>query len=111
MGDQVAGVVEVELLDALASREPGGADPALSAVGVAGGNLALQAGRQILLMGPGLGPRPLGEPGRAGPGRAAESRNVCAFNARVKETSLLGRSRLAVTDFVAAITPSALRRR
>ena len=68
VGDQVtfqaAGVVEVELLDALAGREPGGADSFLSAVGVAGGDLALQAGSQILLMGPGFGAGPLGEPGR-----------------------------------------------
>jgi hypothetical protein len=61
---QAAGVVEVELLDALAGGEPGGADPPLSAVGVAGGNLALQTGSQILLMGPGFGAGPLGEPGR-----------------------------------------------
>jgi hypothetical protein len=43
-------VVEVKFLEALAGRESGSADPALSAVGVAGGDLALQAGGQILLM-------------------------------------------------------------
>ena len=66
VGDQVAfeaaGVVEVELLQALAGREPGGADAALAAVGLAGGDLALQAGDQELLMGPGLGAGPFGEP-------------------------------------------------
>jgi len=61
---QAAGVVEVELLDAFAGREPGGPDPALPAVGVAGGDLALQTGRQILLMGPRFGAGPLGEPAR-----------------------------------------------
>ena len=73
VGDQVpfqpAGVVEVELLQALAGREPGGPDPAFAAVGVAGGDLALQAGGQILLMGPGLGPGPLGQPARRLPQR------------------------------------------
>jgi hypothetical protein len=53
---EAAGVVEVELLQALACREPGGPDPALPAVGLPGGDLALQAGGQELLMGPGLGP-------------------------------------------------------
>jgi hypothetical protein len=43
-------VVEVELLQALAGREPGGADAALPAVGLAGGDLALQAGDQELLV-------------------------------------------------------------
>jgi hypothetical protein len=38
---QAAGVVEVELLEALAGREPGGADAAFAAVGLAGGDLAL----------------------------------------------------------------------
>ena len=41
---QRAGVVEVELLQALAGREAGGADAALTAVALAGGDLALQAG-------------------------------------------------------------------
>ena len=67
VGDDVAfeaaGVVEVELLQALAGGEPGGADAALAAVGLAGGDLALQAGGQELLVGPGLGPGPLGQPG------------------------------------------------
>jgi hypothetical protein len=66
VGDQVAleaaGVVEVELLQALACGEPGGPDPALPAVGLPGRDLALQAGDQELLMGPGLRPRPLGQP-------------------------------------------------
>jgi hypothetical protein len=45
VGDGVAfesaGVVEVEFLDALAGREPRRTDPALAAVGVTGGDLAL----------------------------------------------------------------------
>jgi len=56
VGDQVAfqsaGMIEVELLDAFAGREPGSPDPAFAAVGVSCGNLALQAGRQVFLMAP-----------------------------------------------------------
>jgi hypothetical protein len=63
---EAAGVVVVELLQALAGREAGGADAALAAVGLAGGDLALQAGGQELLMGPGLGAGPLGQPGHRG---------------------------------------------
>ena len=67
VGDQVAfqaaGVVEVELLQALAGREPGGPDAALAAVGLPGGDLALQAGDQELLVRPGLGAGPFGQPG------------------------------------------------
>ncbi len=66
VGDQVAlesaGVVEVELLQALAGGEPGGADPALTAVGLPRGDLALQASHEELLMGPGLRPGPFGQP-------------------------------------------------
>ena len=47
---QAAGVAEVEVLQALAGREPGRADAALAAVGLAGGDLPLQAGDQELLM-------------------------------------------------------------
>ncbi len=42
----MGGVVEVELFQALARGEPGGADAAFAAVRVAGGGLALQAGDQ-----------------------------------------------------------------
>ncbi len=67
VGDEVAfesaSVVEVELLQRLSGREPGSADAALPAVGLAGGDLALQAGHQELLMGPGLGAGPFGQPG------------------------------------------------
>ena len=59
---EAAGVVEVELLQALAGREPGGADAALTAVGLAGGDFALQAGDQELLVRPGLGAGPFGQP-------------------------------------------------
>jgi hypothetical protein len=41
---QAAGVVVVELLQALARGEPRGADAPLAAVGLSGGDLALQAG-------------------------------------------------------------------
>ena len=66
VGDQVAfeaaGVVEVELLEGLTGREPCGADAALTAVGLAGGDLALQARGQELLVGPGLLPGAFGQP-------------------------------------------------
>jgi hypothetical protein len=58
-----AGVVEVELFEAFAGREAGGADAALAAVGFAGGDLALQAGDEELFVAPGLGAGALGEPG------------------------------------------------
>src|SRR5262249_18011397 len=60
---EAAGVVEVELLQALARGEAGGADAALAAVGLPGGDFALQARGQELLMGPGLGFGPVGEAG------------------------------------------------
>jgi len=44
------GVVEVEVFQRFAGREPGGADPAFAAVGFPGGDLALQAGDEELLM-------------------------------------------------------------
>jgi hypothetical protein len=50
-GFEAAGVVEVELFQALAGREPRCADAALAAVGaagVAGGDLPLQAGDEVL---------------------------------------------------------------
>jgi hypothetical protein len=59
---EAAGVVKVELLQALAGREAGVADAALAAVGFSGGDLALQAGSQELLVGPALGAGPLGQP-------------------------------------------------
>ena len=67
MGDGVAfesaGVVEVELLQGFSCREPGGADAALAAVGLPGGDFALQAGHQVFLVAPVLGPGSLGQPG------------------------------------------------
>jgi len=45
-----AGVVEVELLDALSGGEAGGADAAFPAVALAGGHLALQAGEEELFV-------------------------------------------------------------
>jgi hypothetical protein len=54
VGDQLpseaAGVVEVELFQALVGREAGRPDAALSAVGLPGGDLPLQAGDQELLV-------------------------------------------------------------
>ena len=60
---EAAGVLEVEVLQRLAGGEAGGADAALAAVGLAGGDLALQARDQELLVGPGLLAGPLGQPG------------------------------------------------
>jgi hypothetical protein len=60
---QGPGVVEVELLQALAGREAGVTDAAFAAVGFSGGDLALQAGGQELLVGPALAASPLGQPG------------------------------------------------
>ena len=57
-------VVEVEVLDRLAGGEPGGPDPVSRAVGAAGGDLGLQAGGEVFLVGPaavaGGGGEPLG---------------------------------------------------
>ena len=65
VGDQLAfepaGVVEVEVLQALAPGEAGGPDPAFSAVAVSGGDFALQAGHEELLVRPVLRPGALGE--------------------------------------------------
>ena len=63
---EAAGVVEVELFQRLAGREAGVADAAFAAVGLAGGDLALQAGGQELLVAPALGPGPFGQPGHRG---------------------------------------------
>ena len=91
VGDDVAfeaaGVVEVELLEALAGREPGGADAALAAVGLPGGDLPLQAGDQELLVAPGLGAGAIGQPG-------TDSRRVGALSARVRNATSAVRSRL-----------------
>ena len=68
MGDHVAFegalVVEVEVLEGLAGREPGGPDPDLAAVVLAGRDLALEAGGEELLVGPVLGAGPFGRAGR-----------------------------------------------
>ena len=60
VGDGVAfegaGVVEIELFQRLAGGEAGGADAALAAVRLAGGDPALQPGDEELLVRPGLGP-------------------------------------------------------
>jgi hypothetical protein len=58
MGDlvtfQTAGVIEVELLKALAGCESGGLDATLTAVRITSCHLPLQASSQILLMRPRL---------------------------------------------------------
>jgi hypothetical protein len=60
VGDDVAfeaaGVVEVELLEALAGREASGVDAALAAMGLACRDLAVQACDQELFVAPGAWP-------------------------------------------------------
>jgi hypothetical protein len=74
---QAAGMVEVELFDAFAGREPGGPDAVFAAVGVPGGDLALQAGRRYSSwVQDSLLARSASRP--------ADSRRVGAFNARVR---------------------------
>jgi hypothetical protein len=53
----------VELLQALAGREASGPDTPFPAVGLPGGDLALETGHQVLLVRPGLGAGALGQPG------------------------------------------------
>jgi hypothetical protein len=71
VGDEVAleaaSMVEVDVLQALAAGQPGGPDPAFTAVAVAGGHLALQAGDQELLMTRALGAGPFEEGVRSRP--------------------------------------------
>jgi hypothetical protein len=55
-------VVEMEVLQPLESGEACRTDAGLTAVGLAGGDLALQAGGQELLVAPVLGPSPFGQP-------------------------------------------------
>jgi hypothetical protein len=65
MGDRLplqgALVVVVEVFEGLPRGEPCCADAAFVAVGLAGGDLALQAGGQELLVGPALGSGAFGE--------------------------------------------------
>lgn len=58
---QPAGVIEVELFERLAGGEPSCPDPAFAAVGFPGGDLTSQAGREELLMTPGLRSSPFGQ--------------------------------------------------
>jgi hypothetical protein len=69
-------VLEVEVLQRFSGREACGADAGLAAVGFAGGDLALQAGGQELLMTPGLGPSPFG--------RSTDAASDGAFSTRVR---------------------------
>ena len=93
---EAAGVVEVELLQALAGGEPGMADAPLAAVGLAGGDLALQAGGQELLVAPALSAGPLGQP-------VPDWRRVGAFRARVRNAGSAPRSRAVADAVLAAI--------
>jgi hypothetical protein len=83
---EAAGVVEIELLQALAGREPGGAAAAFPAVGLAGGDLPLQAGDEELLVRPGL-------LAARSASRGTASRSVGAFKARVRNATSAPRSR------------------
>jgi hypothetical protein len=58
---QTAQMGDVEFLKCLQSGEPCGADAGLAAMGVAGGDLTLQAGDQVFGVGPGLGVGALGQ--------------------------------------------------
>ncbi|MCP2323488.1 hypothetical protein HDA40_001995 [Hamadaea flava] len=59
-------MVEVELFQRFAGGEPGCADTAFTAVGLAGGDLPLKAGGQELLMTPGLCRGPFDQTGNSG---------------------------------------------
>ena len=103
VGDGVAfesaGVVEVELLQRLSGREPGGADAALTAVGFAGGDFALQTAP------PGT---PHGSSTRPGPVRPAGRRSRAAWgpsSARVRKAISAVTSRLAAVVLAVAIRP------
>ena len=107
VGDEVAfeaaGVVEVELLQRFAGGEPGGPDAALTAVAFPGGHLPLQAGDQELLVRPGLGSGPFGQPGHRVPQRRRLQRPG-------QVGDLGGRSLGPVVVRAAAITPPRRRR-
>ena len=102
---QSAGVVEVEVLQALAGGEPGGADATLTAVGFAGGDLTLQAGGEELFMGPGLIAGTLGQPrdGFAQRGRLQRAGEELQLTGDVAAGARLGRHQPAP-----ASTPSAV---
>lgn len=55
-------MVEVEVFQRFSGREAGGPDAAFAAVGLAGGNLALQAGDQELFVGPRFAASSFGQP-------------------------------------------------
>jgi hypothetical protein len=55
-------VVKVKLFQRLTGGKPGPADAALTAVRLAGADLALQAGREELLMGPVVGAGAFSQP-------------------------------------------------
>ena len=55
-------MVEVELVEALAGGEAGGADAEFAAVGGAGGDFSFEAGGEELFMGPAVAAGPFGEP-------------------------------------------------
>jgi hypothetical protein len=99
VGDDVAfeaaGVVEVELLEALAGREAS-ADAALAAMGLACRDLALQACDQELFVAPGSARARSSSLG-------TDSRRVGAFNARVRNATSADRSRAVLVVFVVGV--------
>ena len=97
MGDllafEAAGVVEVELLQRLAGREPGSPDAALAAVGFSGGDSRCrQAARNSSWVQPSALARSAS--------RATEVRRVGAFSARVRKASSAARSRVGLAVVV-----------
>ena len=108
---QAAGVVEVELLQGLSGREPGGADPSFAAVGLAGGHLALQARGEELLVGPGLGAGAFDQPRdgltqRRRLQRAGQERQLAAHvTPGASRTSGAARSSCVVLRVRVVITP------
>ncbi len=95
---EAAGVVEVEILQRLVGREPGGADPSFAAAVLSGGDFSLQAGSEVLLVGPGSA--------RArSASRVTHSLRVGAFKAPVRNSISQTRSLLYLAVRVVAITP------
>jgi hypothetical protein len=54
-------MLEVEVLEGLAGRQVSGSDATLAAMALTGRDLALQAGDQIRLVGPGFRSRPIAQ--------------------------------------------------
>ena len=97
---------EVELLERLAGREPGGLDPGLAAVAVAAVDLGLQQRRGELLIAPLLGAGAVGELGqRPGRGRRlerAEQVRELAWSGGSCDQRVVGGQRADLDDRLAA---------